>query len=62
MKNLSDIVAEELEKALNSPKMREILDLMDNINPSGLCVLCGVPVGKAHLLCPTCYGAEKLKE
>lgn len=54
-KSLSDIISEELDKMLDSEKFKKTIEMMNNINPSELCISCGDVVGKEHLLCTGCY-------
>lgn len=62
-KSAADIFSEEFDKFFSddNPKWVAIRELMDNVNPSGLCLLCGAECGKGHLICVGCYATEKLK-
>ena len=62
MKSTADIIAEVFESPDIQKKMRKTLELMNNVNPSELCILCRKHCGKGHMICPDCYGREKFKE
>lgn len=58
MKSISDIFEEVFESPDIQKKFKETLELMNNVNPSGLCILCKTPCGKEHMICPDCYTRE----
>jgi len=62
MKSVSDIMTEVLESPDMKRKLKETLELMNNVNPSGLCMFCGIHCGKGHMICLDCYGKQKLME
>jgi len=61
MKSISDIIEEVIESPAMQKKFKKTAELMDNVNPSELCMLCGIHCGKEHMICPNCYGREKFK-
>ena len=56
-KSISQIFSEEFEKVFldKNPEFRKLKELIDNINPSEICISCGDHCGKKHLLCASCY-------
>jgi hypothetical protein len=61
-RRLADILEEEFDRMINSQKFKDILELMNNINPSERCMLCGADCGKAHMICVECYAREKVNQ
>jgi len=61
MKSELDIMMEVWNSPAIQKKLKETLELMNNVNPSGLCVLCKTPCGKGHMICPDCYAREKFR-
>lgn len=61
-KSIADIISEEFDKVFTPERVRQLQELMDNVNPSGLCLLCHAECGKGHLICTECYRREKSNE
>ena len=63
-KSTSDIIVEEFDKVFSdkNPTWVAIKELMNNINPSRLCLMCRAECGKSYLICVDCYAREKLNE
>lgn len=54
-KSVAQIMADVWESPEIQKKLKETLELMDNINPRKICLGCGKNCGKEHLLCIDCY-------
>ena len=59
-KSITDIISEEFNRVFTPERLKQLKESMDNVNPSGLCLLCQAFCGKGHAICAECYRREKL--
>ena len=56
-----NILIEEYNKIFTKENLETLEKEMDKINPRQMCILCGEPCQKIHILCPSCYARESMR-